>query len=322
MKFIIYSFLTASCFFVSGFAQEELPEPPELPDGIVMESYKSRQTGSGDFKIYLRYPSSGKDSIKGVLAICKYSDRGLATDLAGSTRHFGYLLNFADRHQLATIGFSPPGRGWDRTANSDMLSRRNAIDQDKNLDGLARDLSRSIDRFAGKYRLPKSDWLLYGLCGGAQYAHRMALRQPQYFKAVHVHYGGSYDVPTPKAKSIQWLVTSHADEPAYIAAQRFYRQCREMDYRMILKGYTRSNAPEEYDPDMAYSGITDLQKLSMDFFEHALINKGKVELSQSYIADYVNGLVVPAAEGQWIPKSQAVILPTRKLAEAWGPISE
>lgn len=322
MKFIIYSFLTVSYFFVLGFAQEAQEAQEEIPDGIVMETYKSRQTGSVDFNIYLRYPSSGKDDIKGVLAICKHSDRGLATDLAGFTRHFGYLLKFADRHQLATIGFAPPGRGWDRTANSDMLSRGNAVDQDKKLDGLARDLSRSLDRFAGKYKLPKSDWLLYGLCGGAQYAHRMAMRQPQYFKAVHVHYGGSYDVPTPKAKSIKWLVTSHADEPAYIAAQRFYRQCRAMDYQMILKGYTRSNAPEEYDPDMAYTGVTGLQKLSTDFFEYAITNKGKVDASQSYIADYVNGVVVPMAEGQWIPKSQAVILPTRKLAEAWGSISE
>lgn len=322
MKFLVYSFLLMGCFSVSGFAQKKTPKEP-LPSGIIKETYSTRQKGSADLSLYLRYPSSGKDDIKGVLAICKYSSRGLAADLANNTRHFGYLLRFADQYHLATVGFAPPGRGWDRTVNSDMLSTRNANTQDKKLDGLSRDLSRAIERLAKKYQLPEKNWLLYGLCGGAQYAHRVALRQPQHFKAVHVHYGGSYDVPTPGGKSIQWLVTSHADEPAYIAAQKFYRQCREMDYQMILKGYTRTSAPEEYDDEIAYTGLTklsSLQELSLDFFEHSLI--GKNDPKQSYIADYVNDLVVPANKGAWIPKSQAVLLPSRKLAEAWGPISE
>jgi len=321
MKPLVFSFLLMGCLSATGFAQKKAPEEV-LPPGIIKESYTTRRKGSTDVTLYLRYPSTGKDNIKGVVAVCTPGGRGLAVHLAGDSRHFGYLLQFADKHRLALVAFGPQGRGWDRTKNSDMLSTRDAAAQNKVLDGLARDLSRSIDRFAKKYEIPANGWLLYGLCGGAQYAHRVALREPQHFQAVHVHYGGSYDVPTPEGKSINWLVTSHADEPAYIAAQRFYRQCKEMDYRMILKGYTRKSAPEEYDPQIAYTGPTKLQKLSLDFFEHVLNDKGPVDMEQAYIADFVNGLVVPAKKGEWIPKSQAVVLPTRKLAEAWGSISE
>lgn len=322
MKFYIYSLVLAICISGSGSSFAQSGSKETLPGGIIKETYKMRQKGSADLNLFLRYPSSGKEGIKGVLAICKYSSRGIEKDLAGGTRHFNYLIEFADQHHLATVGFGPPGRGWDRTVNSDLLSTRKAASQDKKLDGLSRDLSRSIERFARKYQLPQDNWLLYGLCGGAQYAHRMALRQPQHFKAVHVHYGGSYDIPTPAGKSINWLVTSHADEPAYIAAQRFYQQSREMNYNMILKGYTRSSAPEEYDPEIEYTGLSNLQQLSLRFFEHALTGKPGEDSSQVFIADYVNGLVVPAAEGGWIPRSQAVILPSRELAEAWGSISK
>ena len=287
-----------------------------------MESYSSRQKGSAALNLYLRYPASGKDNIKGVIAVCSPGGRGLGKYLVKGSRYYGYILDFADKYHLATIAFGPPGRGWDRTKNSDMLSTRDANVQDKQLDGLARDLSRAIERFAKKYEIPSKDWMLYGLCGGAQYAHRVALRQPQHFKAVHVHYGGSYDIPTAEGKSINWLVTSLADEPAYIAAQRFYLQCKKMDYQMIIKGITRRSAPGEYDPEIAYTGPNKLQQLSLDFFEYAMTDKGDPDPSQAYIADYVNGVVYPAKEGAWIPKSQAVILPSRKLAEAWGSISE
>ena len=120
-------------------------------------------------------------------------------------------------------------------------------------------------------------------------------------------------------KSIFWLVTSHADEPAYIAAQRFYRLCREQDYNMILKGFTRRSAPEEYDPDYQYTGRSKLQDLSWNFFKYAL-SEDKSEDDEKFIADYVNGTVFPATEGTWIPKSQAVHLPTKELAEAWGTV--
>lgn len=321
MKLPAFTVLILASLSVSGFAQREAPDEA-LPPGIIKETYSTSKTGSADLSLYLRYPSSGKDNIKGVIAVCTPGGRGLGEHLTGESRYFGYILKFADTHHLATVAFGPPGRGWDRTKNSDMLSTRDANVQNKALGELARDLSRAIERFAKKHEIPSNGWMLYGLCGGAQYAHRVALREPQHFKAVHVHYGGSYDVPTPQGKSINWLVTSLADEPAYIAAQRFYKQCKEMDYQMILKGITRKSAPEEYDPEIEYTGLNKLQQLSLDFFEYSLNDKGDPDLSQAYIADYVNGLVVPAKEGEWIPKSQAVILPSRKLAEAWGSISE
>jgi hypothetical protein len=160
---------------------------------------------------------------------------------------------------------------------------------------------------------------MYGLCGGAQYAHRIALREPERFKAVHVHYGGSYDIPTEKAKNLFWLVTSRADEPAYIAAQRFYRQARALDYNMILKGYTSRNAPRDFSEE----DESNLKNISMRFFDYALrSNEWDRTSEEAYTADYVNGIVVPAASGGWIPREQAIDLPTREIAAAWGKISE
>ena len=332
MHHTIFSLLLLGCIFCSPLpliAQDdnESEEPEDvLPEGVIKESYPSKVAGAADLNLYLKFPAGGKEAVKGVMAICKYGDRQIAMDLTGGSRHFSHLLEFASDHQLATVAFGQPsrGKGWNRTVNSDLLSNRQANAQDRKLDDLAREWSRIIQRFSRKHGLPDKDWLLYGICGGAQFAHRVALRQPQHFKAVHVHYGGSYDVPTPQGKSILWMVTSHADEPAYIAAQRFYRLCREQDYRMILKGFTRRSAPEEYDPDYRYTGRSKLQQLSWIFFEYAMKGENSADTggTEAFIADYVNGVVVPAEEGSWIPKTQAVHLPTKELAQAWGTVQE
>ena len=259
--------------------------------------------------------------MKGVIAICKYGDRELEADLSGYSRHFGYLIQLADEHDYATVAFGQPSRkGWNRTVSSDQLSKRDASAQDRNLNNLAREWSRTIRKFSSKYQLPEKDWLLYGLCGGAQYAHRIALRQPQHFRAVHVHYGGSYDVPTKGGKSIKWLVTSFSDEPAFIAAQRFYRQCQAEDYAMILKGFSQNKRPGETDAQDFYGHRSPLQRLSIAFFKHAIEEGSGSE--EVFLADYVNGMVLPRAKGTWIPKSQTVLLPSRALAEAWGTITE
>lgn len=296
-----------------------------LPDGIIRESYDLRLPGHSDLNLYLKYPSGGKEAVQGVLAICKYGDRDLVLDLTGGSHHFGYLIEFAEQNQLALVAFGQPSRkGWNRTVSTDQLSNREAADQNRVLSALAREWSRTMERFARKYEIPAEGWLMYGLCGGAQYAHRIALREPDRFKAVHVHYGGSYDIPTEKGRKLFWLVTSRADEPAYIAAQRFYRQARELNYDMILKGYTQGNAPAEdaaYDP---YDGKPDtLQNLSLEFFSYALRSETWDRTSEeAYTADYINGVVLPSSEASWIPRAQSIDLPSRAIAEAWGRLSE
>ena len=304
-----------------AFSQTEEEDDAKLPSGIITEHYDLRLKGHKNLNLYLRYPSSGKKPVKGVIALCKYGERDIQMDLTEGSRHFGHILKFADEFQFATVAFGQPStKGWNKTVSSDQLSNREASAQDRNLDALAREWSRTISRFARKYELPEKDWLLYGICGGAQYAHRIALRQPQHFRAVHVHYGGSYDVPTDEGKSIKWLVTSFSDEPAYIAAQRFYQNCREKDYSMILKGFSQKRRPGETVETDFYGIRSPMRRLSLAFFKYAIEEDDSVE--EVFLADFVNGMVLPKNEGEWIPKSQTILLPSRALAEAWGKITE
>ena len=235
---------------------------------VIVESY---DTGNNqkDLNLYLRRPTSlaAGEPVKGVLAICKYGERNIEMDLSNGSRHFGYLVQFANERGLAVVAFGQPAKkGWDKNVSSADLSSRDARKQDAALDRMAREWSRIISRFATKHDLPDRGWLLYGICGGAQYAHRIALRQPQHFRAVHVHWGGSYDVPTHEGSSILWLVTSWADEPAYVAAQRFFRGCVKENYRVILKGHRRGKPAETgLDP-----GNNPQAELSRRFFDFAL----------------------------------------------------
>ncbi len=287
---------------------------------VVIETFKTGNE-QRDLTLYLRRPANlaETDPVHGVLAICKYGDREIEMDLTGGSRHFGYLIDFADKNNLAVVAFGQPAKqGWDRTVSSADLSRRDAAEQDRRLDDMARDWSRIISRFARSHQLPEKDWLLYGICGGAQYAHRLALRQPQHFKAVHVHWGGSYDVPTAEGASLIWLVTSWADEPAYVAAQRFFQSCVEANYRIILKGHTRYRPIDGGLPD----GSNPQAELSRRFFEFALTTSDPVKNGPEYLADYVNEMVLSAGQADWLPRKQAVWLPNRAIAEAWGPIED
>ena len=103
MKFLVSSILLIGILTVSGFCQEI------LPSGVLKETYSTRQQGSADITFYLRYPSSGSENVKGVKAICPPGGRGLAVHLADKSRHYGYLLDLADKYQLATVAFGPPG---------------------------------------------------------------------------------------------------------------------------------------------------------------------------------------------------------------------
>ena len=290
------------------FAEEEL----------VIESF-AVDGGSKELNLHLLRPPGGV--AKGVVAISMYGDRGLESDLSQGSGRLGFLIDLARERQFAVVAFGKPGGGWDRNVNSSEMSPRDAAEQDRKMSGLARDWSQAARRLAAKYDLPLEGWLLYGMCGGAQFAHRLALREPRLFRAVHAHYGGSYDTPTAQGRSVLWLVTTRADEPVYVEAQKFYRECVAADYRIILKG-VRSDQETLAGTSANLLGSSPLQELSRRFFEYALDHPDALELPAAYVADYVNEFVLPAGEAGWIPKEQKIWLPTRELAEAWGEIQE
>ncbi len=102
-----------------------------------------------------------------------------------------------------------------------------------------------------------------------------------------------------------WLITTYEDDAGHLPAQRSYAACVQAGYRMILKAYPRGGAGDA------------INRLSERFFEHALSAAGAGEARPQYIGDHVNNVVLPVAEAGWIPREQAVPLPTRELAKAW-----
>ena len=87
---------------------------------------------------------------------------------------------------------------------------------------------------------------------------------------------------------------------------------------MILKGHRRGKPAETgLDP-----GNNPQAELSRRFFDFALNSDDATSYSPEFIADYVNEVVLRAGDAYWIPKEQAVWLPSREIAEAWGKIEE
>lgn len=294
--------------FFAGSAAAETPE-------IISETFETDE-GRGNLTFHLLLPPG---EAEGVLFFVAPGDRGtLEGQMTSGTGHYGYLVNYAQQRNLAVIGFGQNASGsWDRNVSSGDLARREAARLDRKFDEIAREWARFASRFVEKHDLPESDWLIYGICGGAQYAHRLALRQPQLFKAVHAHWGGSYDVPTDQGARTIWLITSWADEPAYVAAQKFYQACRAKNYRIILKGHVRDRNLEETELDPY---LNPQAELSRRFFDFALSQDEPTKHEAEFLADYINEVVLPAGDAFWVPKEQAIWLPNRAIAEAWGKI--
>lgn len=285
-------------------------------DGLVVTTFPARVKGLRDMIFYLR-PVGGiyARQAKGVLAICSVrAEIDVDMYLSASSSAFGYLIDFADKNDIAVMAFGQPttGGAWNRRVSTDEMEAAEADIFDKNFESVSREWARAASKFASDNKLPTSGWLLYGMCGGAQYAHRLALRHPRMFKAVHAHYGGSYDVPTRGGNSVLWLITTWEDDVGHVPSQRFYRACTELNYRIMIRSLPRTADPEEQ----------RLKRLSLLFFEHALTVKGPADVKAEYIGEYISNVAFPAAKASWIPREQAVPLPTREMAEAWGEIQE
>ncbi|MDY6069718.1 MAG: hypothetical protein SPI34_08370 [Opitutales bacterium] len=79
-----------------------------------------------------------------------------------------------------------------------------------------------------------SKFMLYGFSGGAQIAHRMAMRKPQYFSGIHIHVNSGY-TPSANAKGIVWLATAVEIEYGYSEAKWFYERMIDLGCAVIFK---------------------------------------------------------------------------------------
>ncbi len=226
------------------------------------------------------------------------------------------ILRYAARHNLAVVSWTTfnSNKFVDRQRSFDEMSRREAAQFDRAFDQVARTWRRGVEDFIRDYQLPKEKWLLYGMSRGGQWAHRIALREPGFFAAVHVHINSSYDKPVPEASSVWWLVTTGELEAGYPAARRFYAAARELNYPMIFHA----------EPKLGHENHPNIDRLSDAFFDHVIANLKASAAGQPapqterFVGNYFTHEFVPWAKDAQMPEAFRVFLPSRGIAEAWG----
>ena len=298
-----------------------------------------RDPAFDDISFFLRMPSAwdgeGPErdafgrrvpTVRGVLALCSWraepADVRRILDRDGRFRHF---LGWAERNRMAVMTWTN-FRGYTIRESGDEMEEKRRERFDEAFDDRVDEWDRGFGRLCRKFGLPEKNVLLYGLSGGGQLAHRLALRAPERFFAVHIHVNSSYDLPRRGGERMLWMVTTGTLEAGYPAAQRFYRQALELGYHMIFKA----------EENLGHADSPAIRRLSLAFFDFCLPflpDAADPDWSPppeewdyfmrypAYLGDWYNQVVFPAEEGQKrIPPEFLVALPSRAVAEAWGPI--
>ena len=272
----------------------------------------------------LRFPPGHKngDAVRGVLCICTWKDT--PDGVMGNLRS-GPLVNWAQKNGFVLLSWSRL-KFYTTGASNDEMDDKVDREWSRQFDIAARKWEYAIQELERKYKLPGKDFLIDGISGGAQTAHRLALRMPDYFAGIHIHVNSSYDELTPGGKNIAWLVTTGEREFGYKASQRFYFGALELGYPVIYKA----------GEGLGHSGSPEIDKLTVAFFDYLLPFlpdhrekdpqfKGdpyKLMRQPRYIGDWLNQQAVPFEKHHLIQGRYQTALPTREVAIAWGPLIE
>ena len=312
--------------------------PAVLQQSIVEKEVDTFNKAQPKLHLYLRRPAtmdptSGR--IDGVLAYCTWEGDREKIIHRLQDEHY-YLVRYADEHHLALLTWNT-ANAFANSESADERSYQDNVKDSAGFDKLAKAWELGVHALCYETGLPEKDFLLYGLSRGAQWAHRLALRKPEHFLAVHIHVNSSYDWPTPNAKCILWLQTTGEREYGYPAALRFYVKCREMGYPIMFKA----------GENLGHASSPQIDRLGTRFFDYALdvkakrdewtVQAGKSHLGKSvspdlyafsglpqaaYYADFINQEVYGADQRDLVPVSQRVPLPTKALAQAWGEMAD
>ena len=279
--------------------------------------------------MHLPHGVTNPKDVKGVLAICMVADSvGQIRDHLNAIKSANDpnpYFAFAESHQLAIIAWGARWV-WSSYANFDELDKNQIHIWDNNFQQLADAWDRGVQLLVQNYGIPDHDYLIYGLCAGGEWAHRLALHKPDRFLAVQMHISTSYDAPTPEANHIMWLLTTGELDNGCDRARRFYSAARDLNYPIIFKavmGLRHADSP-----------VTD--QLGIRFFDYALAEKAKRDaanandLSKSQVldlsgfnaspfyGDLMNQDMFAAQDKEMIPTGFLVPLPNKEIADAWN----
>lgn len=311
-------------------------------DPLIEHVVKTRNPKMPQVTLFLRTPVGVTDAseIRGVLAVCvlgasvesvkrELQKEELAGDYKG-------LYGFANKHKLAIIAWGS-NRLWDPSRNYEDLSREEKRETDAAFDLVSNAWERGVTELAQEYGLPTKDFLLWGACGSAQWAHRLCLRKPQYFLAIGIHIPGSFDKPTLEANKVLWCLTTGELYGGYERAKKFVAECQKLGYPFVFKAIV----------GLGHAGHPDATALNFEFFEFALSQKAlreeydknrtalsnRAELLSAgeslkpwpqifqtppFYGDIVNQEVYPADQLEMIPAGFRIPLPSKKIASIWS----
>ena len=307
-------------------------------DPVIVHVVKTGNPSQPQITLFLRPPDgvTNASEIKGVLAACvlanNVDDIKRQLQARNPTEEVNGLMRFADRHKLAILCWGSQTL-WNPGANYDELQLRKARELDRAFDQVARAWERGVHEFHEKYGIPERNFFLWGICASAQWAHRLAMRKPDYFLAAYIHLPSSFDQPTPEAAKILWMLTAGELDGGYDRSVQFYQACRAAGYSMVYKPIV----------GLGHAGSPIADTLGLNFFEFAMglqeqrerldeklakIELGrKMEITEPWLeqfrnpplyGDFLNQQVYPAEKVEMIPAAFRVPLPTKDIADAWN----
>jgi len=243
---------------------------------------------------------------------------------------------FAERNKLAILSWTT--NTVYSASQSFTETPREAENPNDNMEKSFRAWSKGIKRMGKEYGMPQHDFLIYGYSRGAQWSHRLAIRDPKRFAAVHIHVNSSFAEPSKEASGCLWLVTTGELEYGAPAAREFYMKGLAMDFPIMLRIY----------PNLGHATSNQEARLGIRFFEYALsrlkdknaqitalegdafakpklkelasFHRATLEgfVKPSFYGDAVNGDVVPVEKAKMIPEADRIPLPDKAIAEVWG----
>lgn len=265
-------------------------------------------------------------AVRGVLALCTHrtEPQDVKINVTDDGR-FQWFVKFADEHNLALVTWTN-FKGYRTDISGDEMDEDRYKQYDKDFDHRAREWRTGFRRLCRRYDLPETNVLMYGISGGAQMAHRLALRMPEHFFGVHIHVNSSYDQIKNDGNQILWLVTTGTQEYGYPAGVRFYRDALDAGYHMIFRA----------EENLGHSDSAETQATGMAFWNYCLkflpdatdprwrppqVDRFYLMRYPTYIGDYLNAEAFKREVApKYIDPRVMVALPTKEIAEAWGTV--
>jgi len=327
---------------------EQRGKPPErkgYEDPLIEHVVEIENRKQPQITFILRPPAGVKDvsEAKGVLALCMLARN--VHSLKGKLKYveveederrlMNDYLAFADKHQLVILCWGSR-RLWSLKKNWDEQSKKEFKFQSEQLDEVMEGWAEGVDEICEIYKIPNRNFLMNGFSGSAQYALRLALRQPKYFLAVHAHIPSTFDQPTPEGQSVLWCLTTGEIEGGYKNSLQFFKDCKALGYPMMYKA-VMGLGHQQHD-------ITS--DLGLEFFEYALTKQAEKEKcwtpenkpvlkelppdfemtkqpwpedfrKPQFVGDSINQEMFPGEQMKFVPESLRVPIPTAELAEIW-----